>query len=248
MSYGEIFLWEFMGTAMLTLLGCGVVANVTLRRTLGNSGGPLMVNIGWGFAVFTGASIAAPTDAHINPAVTFGMAVNGQTAWAEIPAYVSAQLLGGFFGAVLCWATYKLQFDTHDDPVNTRGIFATGPTVPNRFWNTVTEVIGTFVLVFWIILNPQASFGDTPGIPEFGNAALGYSAVAFVVLVIGNSLGGPTGYAINPARDLGPRLAYAILPIHGKGSAEWGYAWIPIVGPLLGGVLAGALAGALPAT
>ncbi len=248
MSYGEIFLWEALGTGLLTLLGCGVVANVTLSRTLGNAGGPLMVNFGWGFAVFTGASVAAPTEAHINPAVTIGMAVNGQTPWSEVPAYMSAQVVGAFVGGVLCWAAYKLQFDTHDDPANTRGIFCTGPTVRHSAWNTVTEVIGTFVLVLWIIQSPQASVGDTPGIPDFGNAALGYAGVAFVVLTIGNSLGGPTGYAINPARDLGPRIAYAVLPIRGKGAADWGYAWVPIVGPLLGGALAGALALPLPAT
>lgn len=175
MSYGEIFLWEALGTGLLTLLGCGVVANVTLRRTLGNAGGPLMVNFGWGFAVFTGASVAAPTEAHINPAVTIGMAVNGQTQWSDVPAYMSAQVVGAFVGGVLCWAAYKLQFDTHDDPANTRGIFCTGPTVRHGAWNTVTEVIGTFVLMLWIIQSPQASVGDTPGIPDFGNAALGYA-------------------------------------------------------------------------
>src|SRR5699024_10233562 len=123
-----------------------------------------------------------------------------------------------------------------------------GPTVRHGAWNTVTEVIGTFVLMLWIIQSPQASVGDTPGIPDFGNAALGYAGVAFVVLTIGNSLGGPTGYAINPARDLGPRIAYAVLPIRGKGPAEWSYSWVPIVGPLLGGALAGALSLVLPAT
>ncbi|GAB2733509.1 MIP/aquaporin family protein [Salinifilum aidingensis] len=248
MSYGEIFLWEALGTGLLTLLGCGVVANVTLSRTLGHGGGFLMVNVGWGFAVFTGASVAAPTDGHINPAVTFGMAVNGQTPWSEVPVYVVAQVVGGCIGAVLCWAAYKLQFDTHDDPANTLGIFSTVPTVPNKPWNTVTEIIGTFVLVFWIIQSPQATPGDVPGIPEFGNAALGYAGVAFVVMTIGNSLGGPTGYAINPARDLGPRIAYAFLPIRGKGTAGWDYSWVPILGPLLGGGLAGAVALLLPAT
>lgn len=247
MSPGEIFIWEMMGTAMLTLLGCGVVANVTLRDTLGHNGGWLLVNFGWGFAVFAGASIAAPTDAHINPAVTLGLAVNGQVAWSQVPVYIAAQIAGGTLGAVLCWAAYKLQFDTHPEPANTRGIFATGPTVPNSPWNLVTEIIGTFVLVFWIILSPEAEKG-TAGVPELGNDALGYAGVAFIVIVIGSSLGGPTGYAINPARDLGPRIAYALLPIRGKGSAEWGYSWVPILGPIIGGVLAGAVALALPST
>ncbi|MEU6267440.1 MIP/aquaporin family protein [Saccharopolyspora shandongensis] len=246
MSFGEIFLWEMMGTAVLTLLGCGVVANTVLRKNRGYEGGFLLVNFGWGFAVFAGASVAAPSNAHINPAVTLGLAVNGQVPWSEVPIYIAAQLVGGTLGAILCWAAYKLQFDTHDDPANTLGIFSTSPTVPNAPWNLVTEIIGTFVLVFWIILSPQAGVGETPGVPSFGNSALGYAAVAFIVIGIGNSLGGPTGYAINPARDLGPRIAYAILPIRGKGSADWGYSWIPIVGPIIGGVLAGLLALALP--
>ncbi|NYH79350.1 glycerol uptake facilitator protein [Actinopolyspora biskrensis] len=247
MTAGAIFVFELLGTATLTLLGCGVVANVTLSRTLGNNGGWLLVNFGWGFAVFAGASIAAPTGAHINPAVTIGMAVNGQLEWSQVPIYLSAQVIGGLLGAVVCWMAYKLQFDTHDDPANTLGIFATGPTVRNGTWNLVTEIIGTFVLVFWILLSPGASTGAN-GIPDFGNAALGYAGVAFIVIGIGSSLGGPTGYAINPARDLGPRIAYALLPIRGKGTADWGYAWVPIVGPILGGALAGALALALPAT
>ncbi|MBE9375181.1 aquaporin family protein [Saccharopolyspora sp. HNM0983] len=248
MSYGEIFLWEMMGTAVLTLLGCGVTANVTLRRSLGHEGGWLLVSFGWGFAVFAGASIAGPTDAHINPAVTLGLAVEGSTPWDQVPTYIIAQMVGAAIGAGLCWAVYKLQFDTHDDPAGTRGIFATGPTVPNKPWNLVTEIIATFVLVFWVIQSPEAGPGDTPGIPEFGNSALGYAAVAFVVIGIGASLGGPTGYAINPARDLGPRVAYALLPIRGKGSAEWGYSWVPLLGPALGGILAGALTLVLPAT
>ncbi|MBQ6644137.1 MAG: aquaporin family protein [Saccharopolyspora sp.] len=247
MNLGEIFLWEMLGTAMLTLLGCGVVANVTLRRTLGNSGGWLLVNFGWGFAVFAGASIAAPTDAHINPAVTLGLAVDGQVPWSQVPTYIVAQIAGGVLGAVLCWAAYKLQFDTHDEPAQTGGIFYTAPTVRNAPWNLVTEIIGTFVLVLWIIQTPGSERGPD-GSMEFGNDALGYAAVAFIVISIGASLGGPTGYAINPARDLGPRIAYALLPIRGKGSADWGYSWIPIAGPIIGGVLAGALASVLPAT
>ncbi|SDO91222.1 glycerol uptake facilitator protein [Actinopolyspora xinjiangensis] len=246
MSAGAIFVFELLGTATLTLLGCGVVANVTLRDTLGNSGGWLLVNFGWGFAVFAGASIAAPAGAHINPAVTFGLAVNGQLDWSLVPVYLVAQLVGGALGAAVCWAAYKLQFDTHDDPANTLGIFATGPTVRNKPWNLVTEIIGTFVLVFWILLSPGAASGPD-GIPEFGNAALGYAAVAFIVIGIGSSLGGPTGYAINPARDLGPRIAYALLPIRGKGGADWAYSWVPILGPIIGGSAAGALALALPA-
>ncbi|TDV41497.1 MIP/aquaporin family protein [Actinophytocola oryzae] len=244
LNFGEIFLWEMLGTAGLILLGAGVVANVVLKNTLGNNGGWLLINIGWGFAVFVGASIANPSGAHLNPAVTLGLAAAGKTEWSDVPAYLIGQLVGAFIGAVLAWLTYKLQFDTHDEPVNTRGIFCTGPTVPNYVWNVITEVIGTFVLVFWILLSPGAEAGDD--VPTFGNSALGYAAVAFVVISIGASLGGPTGYAINPARDLMPRLAYAVLPIRDKGSAEWNYAWVPVVGPIVGGVLAGLLYQILP--
>ena len=247
LNFGEIFLWELLGTAALTLMGCGVVANVVLKKTLGSGGGWLLINFGWGFAVLIGASIANPSGAHINPAVTLGLIATGTSAygWGMVPAYLLGQIIGAFLGAVLCWAAYKLQFDTHDEPANTRGIFSTGPTVPNYAWNLVTEIIGTFVLVFWIVLSPGAKVG-AGGVPTFGNAALGYAAVAFVVVGIGNSLGGPTGYAINPARDLGPRIAYAVLPIKGKGSADWNYSWVPVVGPIVGGVLAGLLSQALP--
>ncbi|HEV2783097.1 MAG TPA: MIP/aquaporin family protein [Actinophytocola sp.] len=236
MNFGEIFLWELLGTAALTLLGCGVVANVVLKRTLGTAGGWLLINIGWGIAVLVGASIANPSGAHINPAVTLGLLAKGDSpfGWGMAPAYLLGQMVGAFLGAVLCWAAYKLQFDTHDEPANTRGIFSTGPTVPNYGWNLATEIIGTFVLVFWIVLNPST------------NLALGYAAVALVVIGIGASLGGPTGYAINPARDLGPRIAYAVLPITGKGSPDWNYSWVPVVGPIVGGVLAGLVYQLLP--
>ena len=246
LNFGEIFLWEMLGTAALILLGAGVVANVVLKKTLGTGGGWLLITIAWGFAVFVGASIANPTGAHINPAVTIGLAVADKTEWADVPAYLIGQLVGAFVGAVLAWLTYKVQFDTHDDPAGTRGIFSTGPTVPSYLWNTVTEVIATFALVLWILLSPGAAAGPD-GVPTFGNSALGYGAVSFVVIGIGASLGGPTGYAINPARDLGPRIAYAILPIKGKGSPEWNYSWVPVVGPLIGAVLAGLLFQILPA-
>jgi glycerol uptake facilitator protein len=167
--------------------------------------------------------------------------VAGKVAWSKVPIYLAGQLIGAFLGAVLAWAAYKKQFDVDQEPAGTRGIFCTGPTVPAPMWNVLTEVVGTFVLMIWILLTPAAKAAGADGVPQLGNSALGYSAVMFVVIGIGNSLGGPTGYAINPARDLGPRIAYALLPIKGKGSAEWGYAWVPIVGPLLGAVLAGLL-------
>jgi glycerol uptake facilitator protein len=241
MSPGAIFLWELLGTSILVLLGTGVVANHILTKTNGHGGGVLFINIGWGFAVFTGASIAAPTGAHLNPAITIALAMNDRVEWADVPWYFLGQIVGGIVGAVLCWATYKLQFDDFAKPENTLGIFSTAPQIPNKFWNVVTEVIGTFVLVAFVLFFPGYSEG-TGGVPNFGNAALGYAGVAFVVLVIGTSLGGPTGYAINPVRDLGPRIAYAfLLPIRGKGSPQWGYSWVPIVGPMVGGVLAALL-------
>lgn len=241
----NIFVSELVGTATLILLGCGVVANVVLTNTLGNNGGWLLINFGWGIGVFAGASVASTSGAHLNPAVTLGLAVAGKTEWSQVPVYFAGEFLGALLGAVLTWLAYKKQFDTDPNPGGTRGIFCTGPTVPSPLWNTVTEVIGTFVLMLWILLSPAAKAGDG-GVPEFGNSALGYAGVMFLVIGIGNSLGGPTGYAINPARDLAPRIAYAILPIRDKGSAEWGYSWVPVVGPLIGATLAGLLVPVLP--
>jgi glycerol uptake facilitator protein len=227
----------------LILLGNGVVANHVLRKNNGHNAGFLFINFGWAFAVFTGASIAAPSKAHLNPAVTLGSAIAGGTKWADVPFYFIGQMAGAIIGAVLCWAAYKLQFDDHPEPENTLGIFSTAPQIPNTVWNLVTEVIGTFVLVAWILFSPIYANATSPGgTPSFGNSALGYAGVSFVVLVIGASLGGPTGYAINPARDLGPRIAYAfLLPIKNKANANWGYSWIPVVGPLVGGALAALL-------
>jgi glycerol uptake facilitator protein len=228
-SLGTIFLWETIGTGMLILLGTGVVATVVLQKSKGTNGGWLLINFGWAMAVFVGASVAWKSGAHLNPAVTIGLAVSGSTPWGDVPVYILAQLLGAFIGAVLAWAAFKKNFDEEPNPEGTLGIFSTGPAIRSYGWNLVTEVIGTFVLIFWILVNPPS------------NSGLGYAAVAFVVLSIGNSLGGPTGYAINPARDLGPRIAYAILPIRGKGTPDWGYSWVPIVGPIIGAVLAGLL-------
>lgn len=241
MSAAGIFIWELLGTAVLILLGNGVVANHVLRKNNGHNAGFLFITFGWAFAVFAGASVAAPSGAHLNPAVTLGLAITGQTPWNEVPVYMAGQLVGAFIGAVLCWATYKLQFDDHPEPENTLGIFSTSPQIPNKAWNLVTEIIGTFVLVGWILLSPTAK-AAADGTPNFGNSALGYAGVSFVVLVIGTSLGGPTGYAINPARDLGPRIAYAfVLPIKGKSDPNWGYSWVPIIGPLIGSALAALL-------
>lgn len=242
LSGGQIILSEMLGTAILVLLGTGVVANHVLRNTLGHGAGFLFINFGWAFGVFAGASLADKTNAHINPAVTLGLALAGKTPWWQVPYYFIGEMAGGIIGAVLCWLVYKLQFDKHDEPQNTLGIFSTAPQIPNKPWNLVTEIIATFVLVAWVLLSPTLQAPGNDGVPAFGNGALGYAGVSFIVLVIGTSLGGPTGYAINPARDLGPRIAYAfLLPIKGKGGAQWGYSWVPVIGPLIGAALASLL-------
>jgi len=238
-SFGDILLSELMGTAMLTLLGCGVVANAVLAKNKGFNGGFLMINIGWGFAVFSGVYVAYKSGAHLNPAVTFGILGSGldeyapgaDVDFANTLAYLLGEFAGAFLGAVLCWLAYRDHFDAPEsEPGAKLGTFSTGPAIRNTVNNLATEIIGTFVLVFVIL-----SFGKTP-------SGLGPLAVALLVVGIGASLGGPTGYAINPARDLGPRVAHAILPIKGKGDSDWSYSWIPIVGPLIGGVVAGVLA------
>lgn len=241
---GTIILSEMLGTMLLTLLGCGVVANHLLVKTKGHAGGFLMVNFGWGIAVFAGVYAAYKSGAHLNPAVTFGILASGADTYtdgidvngANTIAYLIGEMLGGFLGGVLCWLGYKQHFDSHEAPEEELGVFSTGPQYRSTGWNLVTEIIATFVLVFVIIM-----FGKTP-------SGLGPFAVAFLVVGIGASLGGPTGYAINPARDLGPRLAHALVPIRGKGGNDWGYSWIPVVGPIIGGVVAGLLALALGPT
>lgn len=237
---------EIFGTSLLTLLGGGVVANVTLARTGGRAGGPMLIYLGWGLAVFAGVTVAFSSGAHLNPAVTTGIVLSGATEFVpgvavsalSIAVYIVAQILGAFIGAVFCYLAYQRQFANTEDQATKLGVFATAPTVPSRFWNTVTEAIATFVLVIVVL-----GFGHQ-GDPK-GLAALGALPVALLVIAIGSSLGGPTGYAINPARDLGPRLAHAVLPIPGKGSSNWGYAWVPIVGPLIGGAVAGLSAAVL---
>ena len=252
LNIGLVFLSELVGTAMLVLLGCGVVANVVLKGNKGYGGGFLMINFGWGLAVFSGVVVSIYSGAHINPAVTFGLMANtlstgGEYNWAALPAYLGGQLIGAFLGAVLCWLAYKQHFDLEEDPANKLGTFSTGPGIRNTGWNLATEIIGTFVLVF-VVIGFGAQNGDVEAGTPAGLAALGALPVALLVVGIGASLGGPTGYAINPARDLGPRIAHAVLPIKGKGSSDWGYSWIPVVGPIIGGVLGGLLAPVLIAT
>lgn len=236
--FADIFVPELFGTAVLIVLGVGVVANALLPGTGGNGGGPLMIHFGWGLAVFAGVFVAYKSGAHLNPAVTLGLVASGDDlggdTFAKVLVYLFAQVLGAIIGAVLAWVAYKKHYDDETADGDTKlGTFSTAPSIKAPPWNVATEVIATFVLVFVII-----AFGKTP-------SGLGPLAVALLVVGIGASLGGPTGYAINPARDLGPRIAHQLLPIPGKRDSNWSYAWVPIVGPVLGGVLAGLTAAAL---
>ncbi|MET4639141.1 MIP/aquaporin family protein [Mycetocola sp. 2940] len=246
-TLGNIFLSEVVGTALLILLGAGVVANVVLAKTKGFNGGWLLINFGWGFAVYVGVLAAYLSGAHLNPAVTVGLITAGTTEFVDgIPVdfastftYFGGEMVGAFLGAVLAWVTYKKHFDASDDAGAKLAVFSTGPAIRSYAWNLITEIIGTFVLVFAVLSFGRGGSGDLDEVAAPGLAALGALPVAIVVIAIGISLGGPTGYAINPARDLAPRIAHAILPIKDKGSSDWSYAWVPVVGPLLGGAIAG---------
>ena len=236
---------------MLLLLGGGVVACTALTKSKGNGTGFLFVNFGWGLAVFAGVLVAYKSGGHLNPAVTLGIVATGAKEFVpglpvdfmSISAYIGAQMIGAFIGAVLCWLTYKEHFDQEPDPATKLGVFSTGPAIRNYAWNLVTEVIGTFVLVFVVLA--AGHWGDAATKTPAGLGWLSALGVALLIVGIGASLGGPTGYAINPARDLGPRIAHALLPIKGKGGSDWSYSWIPVVGPIIGGVLAGLLSGVL---
>ncbi|HUX71323.1 MAG TPA: MIP/aquaporin family protein [Cellulomonadaceae bacterium] len=237
-SLGQVFVSEVLGTGMLLLLGGGVVANVILPKNKGFNSGWVVITFGWGLAVFSGVYVAFRSGAHLNPAVTIGLLADGAKEYAKgVPVsfsstmvYLAGEMVGAFLGAVLVYLAYKKHFDENADPATKLGVFSTGPAIRSYGWNFVTEAIGTFVLVFVILC-----FGKTP-------TQVGPLAVALLVVAIGMSLGGPTGYAINPARDLGPRIAHALLPIKGKGSSDWAYSWVPVFGPLAGAVIAGLLA------
>lgn len=227
-----LFASELFGTFILILLGAGVVAGVSLPKSYAKDAGWVVITFAWGFAVFASVYLSGPSGAHLNPAVTLGLTAAGKDLTKGVPAtpeniaiYIVAQILGAFLGAVAAFLAYKKHFD--EEPGNRLGIFATGPAIKSYGWNLVTEILGTFVLVGWVVAS-----GQTP-------SGLGPLAVALIVVAVGMSLGGPTGYAINPARDLGPRMAHAVLPIRGKGGSNWAYSWVPILGPIIGGVLAG---------
>jgi glycerol uptake facilitator protein len=234
MSNGDIFVGEVIGTAILILFGAGVVAAVVLNDSKAKDAGWVVIAFGWGFGVLAGAYTAAPlSGGHLNPAVTLGIAID-TGEWDTVHLYVAGQLVGAVLGAVLCWLVYYAQFQANAEENKaqpTLGIFSTAPAIRHPVANLITEIIATVGLVL-----PILAFGLTEGLGQSGTAIL---IVAFLVVGIGLSLGGPTGYAINPARDLGPRLTHAVLPIPNKGTSDWGYAWIPVVGPLIGGALSG---------
>ena len=232
----QAYLAEFVGTLILILLGDGVVAAVLLRNSKAEHSGWIVITLGWGMAVAIAVyAVAAASGAHINPAVTVGLASVGIFPWAQVPGYIIAQLLGAFVGAVLVWLTYYDHWKETDDPTLKLGVFSTIPQIRNTVPNFITEVIGTAMLLFGVlaILGATAPFAQAGIIVPL--------LIGFLVLSIGLSLGGPTGYAINPARDFGPRLAHAVLPIPGKGDSDWSYSWIPIVAPLVGGIIGAVL-------
>jgi glycerol uptake facilitator protein len=238
MSY---FMSEVLGTALLVYLGDACVANVILKGTKGNGSGWTVITLGWAFAVGIPVLIFGPIGgAHFNPAVTLGLASVGITPWALVPGYIVAQFIGAFIGAFLVWLQYKEHLDITEDQGCKLGVFATGPAIRSYGRNVISEFLGTFTLVFTILGIGQSFAGTTPD-----GVALKALCVAAIILVIGLCLGGTTGYALNPARCLGPRIMHALLPIKGKGGSDWGYSWVTVVGPILGGVCAALFAQAV---
>lgn len=234
------FLAEFLGTALLILLGNGVVANVVLSKTKGNGGGWIVITTAWALAVFIGVVVAGPySGAHLNPAVTISLAIAGKFEWAMVPEYMLAQLLGAMTGALLVWVKYIDHFKATEDKGLKLAAFSTGPAIKNTTGNLFSEIIGSFVLLFVIFYITSAEITDTK--TPVGLGSIGAIPVMFLVWSIGLSLGGTTGYAINPVRDLGPRIMHAILPVSEKGSSEWSYSWIPVAGPIIGASLAALL-------
>lgn len=227
------FLFELVGTAFLILLGNGVVANVILNKTKGHNSGWIVISFGWCIAVFVGVYISAShSGAHLNPAVTIAMAIADKFDWAKVPVYIAAQFSGAMIGSFLVWVSYKKHFDATSDGNTMLAVFCTSPAIPDRFYNLATEIIASFALVFGVLYIAGA---------DMKLGALDALPVALLVLGIGLSLGGPTGYAINPARDLGPRILHALLPIRGKRDSDWAYSWVPVIGPVSGGILAALL-------
>ncbi len=227
-------LFELIGTFVLILLGDGVVACTTLRKSKGLGGGWAVITLGWGFAVMCGVFIAGPySGAHLNPAVTIGLAAAGSFAWADVLPYIAAQMVGGFLGAIAVYLFYKDHFDATEEADTKLGVFCTMPAIRNVWRNFFCEALASWLLVFVILM-----FATAENTPTLGMGSLGAFPVTCLIMAIGMSLGGATGYAINPARDLAPRLAHAILPIRGKRSSGWSYSWVPVAGPVVGCLLA----------
>ena len=234
------FIAEIIGTAILILLGGGVVANVVLNKTIGNNSGWIVITTGWALAVYVAVVIAGPySGAHINPAVSISLAVAGKFPWTDVPIYILAQMIGAMIGASTVWLVYKNHFDATDDGDSKKAVFCTAPAIRHTFSNFFSEALGTFVLIFTILYFTNATINDKETV--IGLGSLGALPVAFLVWSIGLSLGGTTGYAINPARDLGPRIVHALLPIKNKAANDWNYAWIPVIGPIVGACLAALL-------
>lgn len=229
------YIFEFIGTVILILLGNGVVANALLKGTKGSDAGIMGITIGWGVAVFVGVFISADVSgAHLNPAVTIAFAIAEKLEWSSVPGYITAQLLGAMLGSTLVWLSYKKHYEVTENQGDILNTFTNTPAIKSTFWNFLTETIATFTFVLAIFFIAGGSVSNTP----ISLGSLDALPVALLVLGIGISLGGPTGYAINPARDLGPRIMHALLPIKRKGDSAWWYAWIPVASPILGGVLA----------
>ena len=227
-------IFEFIGTLVLILLGDGVCCATSLNKSKAQGAGWAVVTLGWGLAVMCGVFIAGPySGAHLNPAVTLGFALAGQFDWAAVLPYIAAQMLGGFAGAVLVYAFYKDHFDATEDQATKLGVFCTAPAIMNKGRNFFCEALASWLLVFVIL-----ALGNKENLPEIGMGELGAFPVTMLIVAIGMSLGATTGYAINPARDLAPRIAHAVLPIKGKGGNGWDYSWVPVAGPICGGLLA----------
>ena len=237
----DLFAAELVGTMILVILGDGVVANVVLQKTKGNDGGWIAITTGWGLAVAIAVyCVGRVSGAHINPAVTIGLAWIGEFDWALVPTYVSAQMLGAVLGATVVWLAYRPHWAATSEPADKLAVFCTAPEIRKSGANFITELIGTAVLVFGVLAigaNAGELKGDEIDLSAVFSTGINPLLVGLLVWGIGLSLGGPTGYAINPARDLGPRIAHAILPISGKGGSDWGYSWIPVLGPIAGGIL-----------
>ena len=234
----EAYIGEVLGTFILILVGHSVNANVSLAKTNGNESGWIVVTWGWGIAVFIAVFMTANVSgAHINPAVTIGLASAGNFEWALVPGYIAAQMIGAFLGALCVWLQFRDHFDETEDPATKLGVFSTAPAIPNTPINLFCETTATFVLVLGVLYIAA---------PDVGLGALDALPVGLLVFGIGMGMGGTTGYAINPARDLGPRRAHAVVPIKGKGSNDWGYAWIPVAGPILGSIIAAVVYRILP--